>query len=133
MQSPAAPSPAARQAIVWWILWFAILNGTVMLRFFLGASQAPADPVMMVVPIAALAASAFVRFTLLPRQTSRTKALPFFICGLAMAESTSITGIILTGPRADVFVGLGLAMLLCYAPIFAKRYDQPVSAGPFRG
>lgn len=134
--NPNTPSDqlARRRQIVFWILWLAIINGLVMIRLFLGAKSGahPAsNSVMMVVPIGALMVSAVIRFIVLPRQTDATKALPFFIAGLATAEGCGITGIFLTGPRADVFVGLALAMLLIYAPAFALRLQKakPVSDG----
>ncbi len=57
-----------------------------MARVFMGTSAHPAEPILLVVPIGALLASGVIRFILLPRKTTHTTAVPFFMSGLALAE-----------------------------------------------
>lgn len=125
----SAPSPAPRAPgplLVWWVLWFAITNGLIMLRVFLKPAAPAGDSTSLIayVALVPLFLSAAIRIFVLPRQTSLVRALPLFIAGLATAEACGIIGLFLGGPRRDTFVALSLLLLAAYAPVFARKYSR---------
>jgi hypothetical protein len=132
---PGADAARLRaQAMVWWIIWGAILVGLIVIYYFLGrgppAPAAPgANPFVGLVGFVPLFVSIVIRWLVLPRSAGPGAAFGMFIVGLALAESCGILGIFLGGPyREDLFV-LGVLGVTQYAPLFARSLLAPRPQG----
>jgi hypothetical protein len=128
-----APGSARTQLLVWWIAWTAILSGLVIIYLALGRGPVqpapPADVLVNLVGIVPLFISIVIRWLVLPRYTDLGRALPFYIAGLALAETCGILGIFLGHQyRDDLFV-LGVLGVAQYVPLFAKRLQEPKGSG----
>lgn len=118
--------------IVWWVLWFALTNGVIILRVFLGYSANADAGLINAVAFLPLFFSVLIRFLLLPRIKTPAKAFPIFVAGLATAEACGILGLFLGGKNADTFVVLSLITLFAYLPLFILRPFTGTSSSPFR-
>jgi hypothetical protein len=125
-QDPPAPPPL----LIFWIIWFAILQGLVLIQFFVGGGipkgADQGDPPTMFLVIAgglALAALA-IRFTVIPKIETVAKLLPAMVIGLALSEAVGFVGIFLVGKefpttRLGLFI-LALCCIASLAPVYAK-------------
>ncbi len=123
----AQQTPPQLPVPVWWILWAGITGGLVLVYVLLGHTAAPVAPelpeflpYLIATP---LLLSCVVRWLVLPRMTSRLKAFPIFIIGLALAEGSGLLGVFLGGPDRDTLVALAFVGLLQYAPLFVHRFE----------
>lgn len=133
MNTPAptpSPTPPAAPLVVWWVLWFAMTNGLILQRLFLGGNPASDQVTLGYIALGPLVVSAIIRFVVLPRMKTKQKAFPLFVAGLATAEACGLMGLFLGGGNRDTFVIAGVGMLLAYAPLFARKYD--CDGGPLR-
>jgi len=131
------PGPeAARlkaQLLVFWIMWGSILTGLVLLYAFLG--QGPVKPAVaadLPVNLAGLVplfVSIIIRSLLLPRSSNIGRVLPFYIVGLALAETCGLLGIFVGGPYRESLFVLGVLGVTSYVPIFIKRLLEPKGSG----
>jgi hypothetical protein len=124
-RKPAQP-PAL---LVFWIIWFATLQGLVVIQFFVGggipkgSDQGPAPTLWVAVAgILALVALS-IRFMWIPRLAALPKKLPAMIVGLALAEAIGFVGMFLVGKefaatRLALFV-LSIACIASLAPVYA--------------
>ncbi len=127
---PSQDSIQPPALLVFWIIWFAILQGLVLIQFFVGGGipkgEDLGDPPALFVAIAGgLALGALVvRFVVIPKIKSVPKMLPAMIIGLALAEAVGLVGMFLIGKefpttRLSLFV-LSLSCIVSLAPIYAK-------------
>lgn len=130
--TPATSKPPAAPLLVWWILWFALTNGLIIQRLFLGKALSEESGTLAFFALAPLLVSAGIRFGLLPRMKTKQKAFPIFIVGLATSEACGLLGIFLGGEHKDALFGAALVMLLLYAPLFARNYDGGGNSNAFR-
>jgi hypothetical protein len=138
MQNSPRLSADRTQLIVWWVIWGAILNGLIVIYFFLGRGPVkPAEEGELWLSLSGLIplfVSIIIRWLVLPRYTEVTRALPLFVVGLALAEACGILGIFLGGPyRDDLFV-LGVLGIMQFMPLFAgkigRKADSNFRANP---
>ncbi|MEY3894984.1 MAG: hypothetical protein RLZZ214_503 [Verrucomicrobiota bacterium] len=117
--------------IVFWIIWFAILQGLVMIQFFVGGGipEGPDQgnpPVWVLAAAGALALAALaIRFTVIPKIQSLPKKLPLMIVGLALSEAIGLLGMFLVGKefpttRLSLLV-LAVCCIVSLAPVYAKE------------
>lgn len=123
--SPQQPVPR----IVFWVIWFALLSGVLVMHFVIPSSEwteisRNMSSPLWLVAVLPLAVSAIVRWLILPRASSAQAALPVFIIGMALAESAAIAGIFLFPGHRTELVVLGLLGIAQFMPVFA---------GPFGG
>lgn len=129
-QDPLKP-PAL---LVFWILWFAILQGLVVIQFFVGGGIPKGEdlgspPALFVAIAGGLALGALVvRFVVIPKIRSVPNKLPAMIIGLALAEAVGLVGIFLIGrefptTRLSLFV-LAVCCIVSLAPIYAKPSQE---------
>ena len=123
---------SAPPVLVWWVLWFAMTNGLILLRVFLANELGEDFGALAFIAVVPLVLSALIRFLLLPRMKTKLKAFPVFIVGLATAEACGLLGVLLGGENRDTLFGAGLVMLLLYIPLFARNYDGGGNSSPFR-
>ncbi len=116
--------------LVFWIIWFAILQGLVLIQFLVGGGIPKGEdlgnpPSLFVAIAGGLALAALVvRFVVIPKIKSVAKMLPAMIIGLALAEAVGLVGMFLIGrefptTRLSLFV-LSLSCIVSLAPIYAK-------------
>jgi uncharacterized membrane protein len=120
--------------MVFWIIWFAILQGLVVIQFFVGGGipegADQGDPPMWALAAAgalALAALA-IRFTVIPKIQSVPKKLPLMIVGLALSEGIGFLGMFSVGKefpttRLSLLV-LAICCIVSLAPVYAKERPE---------
>lgn len=123
--NPSKPAP-----LVFWIIWFAILNGLFLLQFLVaggfpeGENQGEA-PVAVIASAAALAVfSMAIRFLAIPKAAKPTEILPLMVVGLAFAEGIGIIGMFFLDQkfpetRIALFV-TSVSAVLTYAPFYVQ-------------
>ncbi len=126
------PNPhPLHQALVLWIIWFAMLVSVFIFQFILGGGI-PSGPddgqpntAILVLSIAVILIATMIRWFVIPRQTEADKLLVVMIVGIAFAESAQFFQLFLIGdayPRTQltlfVFSVLGIAQ---FAPVYAGK------------
>ncbi len=114
------PSPPAG---TWWIIWGAIGCGLIAISVVIPRSiEDEFAGAIRYLPLLPLAASAVVRWVILPRtlEAPAARAFVLFVAGLALAEGSGIMGIVLGGPLRDAYLTLALLGLAQFAPFFAR-------------
>lgn len=128
----ASKNPLASSLLPWWVLWFAFAQSPLILFYLFGRGDGmDVGQIAYTTLIPALVAL-FIRFVLLPRFTTKARAFPFFLIGLAAAEGAAILAIIMASPARTALFALSYGLLLLYIPLFASRYDSKVPAKPFQ-
>lgn len=128
------PAPRAL-LIVFWVVWFAVLNGVILMRLFLAKSQpAAAEPIpdafpWMVSLLPALV-SGGIRWLLLPRADHANSALSLHLVGLAAAEATTVFGLFLTPSKMDLLCGISFLAVFQFAPTWAARFFPEEDRSP---
>ena len=123
-------TPKPPQALVFWIIWFAILQGLVILQFFVGGGipkgTDQGNPPLWVLVVAgglALVALA-IRFTVIPRIVSVAQKLPAMIVGLALSEGIGFLGMFGLGKEYPatqlVLLVMSICCIISFAPVYAK-------------
>jgi hypothetical protein len=118
-------------ALVFWIIWFAILNGLFILLFLAaggipkGVNEGEAPWGVVVVAGMLAAVSMAIRFLHIPRISEPAKLLPAMIVGLAMAEGIGIIGMFLVGKelpqtRLALFF-TAVSVVVVYAPFYVHQ------------
>jgi len=116
--------------IVPWIIWFAILNGLVMIQLFAGGGipQGPdkGEPQVVYYAIAAgLALVALgIRTLLLPNLREASRKLTAMIIGVAISEGIGIIGALVVdkklGQTRLVMFATSVCCILAFAPFYMK-------------
>jgi CDP-diglyceride synthetase len=126
--------PNAPTTLVFWVIWFAILNGLFIMLFF-AAGGVPkgsneGDGPVGTIGLAALLAvlSIGFRFLLIPRIKDPVKLLPVMILGLAMAEAIGIIGMFVVGrefpeTRIALFV-TSVSAVTVFAPVYIHSLSE---------
>lgn len=129
--TPRQDSPAQPTLLIFWIIWFAILQGLVLIQFFVGggipkgADQGDPPTLFLVIAGALALAALAIRFTVIPKIETVAKLMPAMIIGLALSEAVGFVGIFLVGKefpttRLGLFV-LALCCIASLAPVYAKK------------
>ncbi len=120
-----SPKPTA---MVFWILWFALLNGIVIITFFVGGGlpegENQGEPPLLIIALAAVLAviSVAIRFLAIPKTKHLEQLLPMMLVGMAFAEGIGIIGIFVVAKelpetRLALFV-TSVSAMLAYAPVY---------------
>jgi hypothetical protein len=115
--------------IVFWVIWFALLSGVIVMTLFIPAPEKPLIPGIAGTPIwllavVPLAISALIRWLVLPRAANLQAALPVFIIGMALAESAAIAGLLVFPDRRIELIVLGMIGIAQFAPVFVARFSE---------
>ena len=123
---PQAPAPP----VVFWVIWFAILSGLMIMQFFVGGGiptgggQEKEPVIWQVLALGAAAAALIVRFIIIPRLAGLEKKLPLMIIGLALSEGIGIIGMFVVPPEHAstrlFMLGTALVCIVLSAPVYAK-------------
>jgi hypothetical protein len=130
VMTPTNGTPANPKAMIFWILWFAILSGLLMIQLLAkGGVPKLENPENAPILFPALGlgmamASMAVRFVVIPRLDSLEKKLPLMILGLAMAESIGVLGAFVVPPEEGAsrlfMLALALVCIVVSAPVYAN-------------
>ena len=117
------PSPQ-QQAFIWWVIWFAILSGSILIYVMLGLKGGRPTPAatapLAFVGVGPLVISVVLRWLVIPRVTERKRGLTVFVTGLALAEGATILATFLgSGTARDAIAVAGIAGVALWAPVFA--------------
>jgi hypothetical protein len=137
---PRQDPPALPTALIFWIIWFATLQGLVLIQFFVGggipqgADQGEPPSLFLVIAGALALAALTIRFTVIPKIKTASKLLPAMIIGLALSEAVGFVGLFLVGKefpttRLGLFV-LALCCIASFAPVYAKPVNEAVNKLP---
>ncbi len=117
-------------AITLWIIWFAILTGLFILQTFIvggfhtGPASSPVSSGMVAICMSGIIIASFIRWFILPRQSSLAAQLPVMIIGLAFAELTGLLSMFLIGKAYPSMQLLGFILsvlaILQFMPVYAK-------------
>ena len=119
---------------VFWIIWFAILNGLFIILFFAaggipeGSNKGEVPVPLLLVVMALAAGSMGIRFLLIPKIADLAKLLPAMIIGLALAEGIGIPGMFaiskdLPETQIALFV-TSVSAVLSYAPFYVHSLEE---------
>jgi hypothetical protein len=127
---PPQDSPKPPTALVFWIIWFAILQGFLIIQFMVGggipkgSDQGNPPPLFLLLATGLALAVIVIRFKLIPRIDSVPKKLQAMIVGLALSEAIGMLGMFAVGKefpatRQALFV-TAIACIVSFAPVYAK-------------
>ncbi|MDP4781526.1 MAG: hypothetical protein NWR51_10605 [Akkermansiaceae bacterium] len=127
MENRNAKPPSA---IVFWVIWFAILNGLFIILFFAaggipeGKNQGEAPLAFVAVAGLLILIAMSIRFFVIPKLDSYEKLLPAMIVGLALAESVGIIGMFVIGKefpetQLALFV-VSVSAVVTFAPFYVS-------------
>ena len=107
---------------VWWLIWGAITAAFFMVLgiFEVNGVRIEGPPALALVALGPFAASATVRFLLLPR-ASEVKKFLFFILGLALAESGGFLALILSSPWKTPLAAVAIVLMIVHVPAFIRK------------
>lgn len=110
--------------LIWWAIWAAIMAGLVVIYVALPSPQArPLPENLRYLPIVPWAASAMIRWLVLPRFPGG-RAFPIFVIGIALAEGSGILGILLVPNMRAEYLTLALLGLAQYVPALVLRREK---------
>jgi CDP-diglyceride synthetase len=126
-----SPTP---NAAVFWLIWFAIMNGLFIMLFFVaggipkGVNQGPPPTWIVGVSAALVVIAIAIRFLVIPKIKQLSQLLPMMIVGLAVAEAVGILAIFVLGKefpqtRMTLFV-TSVFTVLAYAPSYASHLTK---------
>lgn len=129
MNPPSAPQQAP-QVLVFWVLWFSILSGLIIIQFLIaggmpsGVDQGEAPVLFQVLALALGLQAMVIRFAVIPRLGSLEKKLPAMIIGLAMSEGIGIIGAFGVGKEFGstklFMLVISVGCIVLSAPVYAK-------------
>ena len=115
-----------QQILIWWVLWAAFLVGIFVMYHFLTAQThqpTPDSSSSWYLAATPFWVSVVVRWVVLPRLKYIRAALPFFVLGIAFAETTMFLGIFIFPSHRFELLILSAAGIFQFMPYFAGRYS----------
>jgi hypothetical protein len=108
---------------IWWLIWGGITAAffVVIGIFETGGVRVEAPPALSLLALAPFAASALMRFLLLPR-AEPAKKFVLFIVGLALAESGGFLALILGSPWKTPLAAAAIVLIIVHIPAFIRRH-----------
>ncbi len=126
--SPQSFSPPPPPPLVWWALWAAFQIGIVVYYFFLTQSKSAGshpEPDPWALALIPVLISGALRWSYFPKITNGAQALPIFVVGIAMAETTYFIGNSVFPSHRLLLFGAAFLGILQYVPVFANRFVNP--------
>jgi len=127
-------APKVVGAIVFWVVWFAILQGLLIMQFFVGGgipkgSDQGSPPVLFPAIAAGMALAVFViRFVWIPRIKVLPGKLTAMVVGLALSEGVGLLGIFVLGKEFQatklILMMVAFGCILSLAPVYAMSRDE---------
>ena len=126
--------PKVVGAIVFWVIWFAILQGLLIIQFFVGGGipkgSDQGGPPMLFLAIAGGMALAVlvIRFLWIPRIKLVPLKLPAMIVGLALSDGIGLLGIFALdrGFQATklILMLISIGCIISLAPVYAMSRTE---------
>ncbi|MEY3395133.1 MAG: hypothetical protein RL346_1369 [Verrucomicrobiota bacterium] len=120
--------------LVFWIIWFALINGLFMIIFFLnggfpqGANEGDPDAIIPGICVILIVIAMAIRFFIIPKIRTAEQLLPAMLIGLALCEGVGIMGVILipkTLPQTQLaLITAAISSMLVYAPFYAGKREN---------
>ena len=126
--------PQPPTTLVFWIVWFAILNGLLMIQFFVGGGipsgvdQGNPPLILLGVGAGLVVVALGIRVLLLPRLQETSKKLPAMVVGLALSDGVGMLGVFGLGKefaasRLALFL-MSIGCILSFAPVYVSRVPR---------
>jgi hypothetical protein len=115
------------QKLPLWILWFGFLSSVFFLNAFLGGgekSDSIAGIVAVVLLVGPISASTLIRWIIIPKMRDAQAVIPFFVIGMALAESLVMFGCFLVPSKQSIFAVVAALGVIQYIPIFIKLQSK---------
>jgi len=122
-------TPAKQQALVAWIVWFAMFQAAFIYPFFLGNgfprgpnAETPMGPALWLLCLIPIVVATAVRWLLIPKLRDPKRQLVAMIIGLALSEAPILLSIFLMTdyPQNQIAVlMLAVVSLIQFAPSYA--------------
>ena len=133
---PSGQPQKALPAIVFWIIWFAMISGIPIYQFVLGGgiphgSNAPTSGLnpILIMAVGQILVATVVRWVVIPRMIRAGQLLTLMIVGVALSEAVEFYGIFLfPANQPETKLSLFILSLVGIAQ-FMPVYAQPESAG----
>lgn len=126
------------QIIVFWIIWFSILSGLLVIQAFAAGGMPSGEDhgngplLFQMLALFVATVAMVVRFVVIPKLGTLEKKLPAMIVGLAMSESIGILGAFVVSPDFGATRFFMLAVSIACIVLFAPVYAKPTGGGsPF--
>jgi hypothetical protein len=105
-----------------WLVWISMCISQLLVYFVIGEVKGiDGIEALRFFPVLPLLMSSLLRWLVLPRITSKAKALPIFIAGAALADACGIAGSILAPELKETYLVLSFMGLAQFIPSFALR------------
>ena len=105
-----------------WIAWASMCVSQLLVYFVIGEIKGiHSIEALRFFPVLPLLISSLLRWLILTRITSKTKALPIFLAGAALADACGIAGSILAPELRETYLVLSFMGLAQFIPPFALR------------
>lgn len=105
-----------------WIIWASICISQLLVYFVVGHVETIRGiEALRFFPVLPLLISSLMRWLVLPRITSKGKALPIFVAGAALADACGIAGGVLAPELKETYLVLSFMGLAQFIPSFALR------------
>ncbi|MCH6259117.1 hypothetical protein MLD52_21350 [Puniceicoccaceae bacterium K14] len=119
------------QPLIFWGLWFAILQGMIVLQFILvgglpSGENAPNPPMLFyIVAILSITLSFINRFILMPKARSKQRLFVHMVIGVALIDLAHVFQLFLIGNdypqmQFDILCLVAVA-IISYTPLYAKK------------
>lgn len=127
----STPEQEKWQLVGWWFLWAAFQAGIFTFYHFMSRKISvdptrlpPPEPAPWMVGALPFAVSVLIRFFILPRMKNSASALPVFVVGMALAETTCFLGLfVFPSHQRELFI-LSAVGIFQYIPVYAHRFFQ---------
>ncbi len=115
--------------IIWWVLWGAMLCGVCAIYFTMSHSvsaneKASMNSAFWMVAMIPFVISSILRWLVLTQIKTGQTALPFFIVGMALAESTCMMGLFVFSAHSTALFALSVLGIAQYVPYFAGSFPE---------
>lgn len=120
--------------LVFWIIWFAILNGLLMTQFLVAGgipkgSDESSPPMLYLWLAGGLALAALtVRYMLIPQLKQLPQKLTAMIVGLALSEAIGLSGMFVVGKEfpatQQLFFVVSIGCIVSFAPVYARKREE---------
>jgi hypothetical protein len=107
--------------LILWVIWIALFSSVFMYAEFLGGAkpdQGHVDLFLISMLLVPFGVSIGIRWFLLPKAKTYQGMLPFFIIGMAVAESLVFYGIFLFPYHQNLFISFAVIGMIQFFPFF---------------
>jgi len=115
--------------MLWWMLWAGVLAALIGFAYARRLVPMIGAPRGDVAGLAALLASCFARWWVLPRVQRVQTAFVLFVAGMTLAETCGLVGVYLGAHQTGLLVA-AVVGILQWMPLFARRFAASAPVAP---